>query len=102
MCGSGPATARSADGAGQKIYICAEVAELAYAQVSEACAARLEGSNPSFRTSYCDYSMRVPPPKICFRLGGGVPPKAVIGHTSLFQGRFILNLESLLYHPTSF
>jgi hypothetical protein len=33
----------------------AEVAELAYAQVSEACAARLEGSNPSFRTKipYC-------------------------------------------------
>ena len=30
----------------------AEVAELAYAQVSEACAARLEGSNPSFRTMY--------------------------------------------------
>ncbi len=28
----------------------AEVAELAYAQVSEACAARLEGSTPSFRT----------------------------------------------------
>gem|GEM_PF-7109673 len=28
----------------------AEVAELAYAQVSEACVARLEGSNPSFRT----------------------------------------------------
>ena len=34
------------------MYSCAEVAELAYAQVSEACAARLEGSNPSFRTMY--------------------------------------------------
>ena len=32
----------------------AEVAELAYAQVSEACAARLEGSNPSFRTIFSD------------------------------------------------
>ena len=30
----------------------AEVAELAYAQVSEACAERLEGSNPSFRTIF--------------------------------------------------
>ncbi len=30
----------------------AEVAELAYAQVSEACASRLEGSNPSFRIFY--------------------------------------------------
>lgn len=37
----------------------AEVAELAYAQVSEACASRLEGSNPSFRTIFT---------------GGGVPP----------------------------
>ena len=28
------------------------MAELAYAQVSEACAARLEGSTPSFRTIF--------------------------------------------------
>ena len=38
----------------------AEVAELAYAQVSEACAARLEGSTPSFRNIFYEstiYSM---------------------------------------------
>ena len=36
----------------QYLKIFAEVAELAYAQVSEACAERLEGSNPSFRTNF--------------------------------------------------
>ena len=34
----------------------AEVAELAYAQVSEACAARLVGSNPTFRTPSLSYA----------------------------------------------
>ena len=34
------------------------MAELAYAQVSEACAARLEGSTPSFRTIFKQHNKR--------------------------------------------
>ena len=71
----------------------AEVAELAYAQVSEACAARLEGSTPSFRI----FSLEEPHLLRCsvVRLCGvppGTPPRLLLRalHLKLFRRKNVM------------